>query len=165
MKVSSSITEKTAHAIRELEQTLKGGHAHVSFEKAVKNIPHTLLGLVPEGLPYSIWQLVEHIRITQWDILEFCRDAGHKSPDWPDGYWPEAMAPEKAGDLERSVQRTLADRQAFIDLLHQSGEELYTPFPYGDGQSLFREAILIIDHTSYHTGEILILRRLLGDWK
>ena len=150
--------------IKELEATLEKGNAHATFEEAVKDIPHKLLGEIPDGLPYSLWQLVEHIRITQWDILEFSKSAQHKSPSWPSGYWPKEKAPAHPGDLKKSVDQTLADRKAFIQLLKKAGGDLHTPLEHGDGQTLFREALLIIDHTAYHTGEIIVLRRLLGDW-
>lgn len=155
----------TEPAVKELEAMLNGGNAHATFEEAVKNIPHDLLGKVPDGLPYSLWQLIEHIRITQWDILEFSRDSAHQSPDWPAGYWPKEPAPAHIADLKKTIDQIKADRQAFVHLLHKAGAELYTPFPHGDGQTLFREALLIADHTSYHTGEIILLRRLLNDWK
>lgn len=164
MKEASSVKSVTSFVVRELEDLIRKGNAHASFEDAVEDVPAELLGKVPDGLPYSIWQLVEHIRITQWDILEFSRDAKHVSPPWPSGYWPTAAAPAHAADFEKSVQQVLADRKAFIALLHSSSEEIYTPFAHGDGQSLFREALLIADHTSYHTGELIVLRRLLGDW-
>ncbi len=154
----------TSFIIKELEELIKGGNAHASFDEAVKDIRQDLGGVVPQGLPYSIWQLVEHIRITQWDILEFSRDPRHVSPKWPDGYWPKEKAPVHPGDLKKSVGLVVADRETFIGLLHEAGEGLYAPFPHGDGQSLFREALLIADHTRYHTGEIIILRRLLKDW-
>ena len=150
--------------IKELEDAIKKGNAHARFEDAVADIPHELMGRVPEGLPYSLWQLVEHIRITQEDILEFCRNPHYKALAWPDDYWPKEKAPAHPGDLKKSVNRVLADRKAFIELLHKSGEGIYTALPHGDGQNLFREALLIIDHTSYHTGEIIVIRRLLGDW-
>jgi len=151
--------------IKELEAALRKGNAHASFEEAVKDIPNKLLGEIPDGLPYSLWQLIEHIRITQWDILEFCRDPQHKSPAWPEGYWPKEKGPANAGDLKKSIDQTVADRKTFIDLLHKAGDDLHTPLKHGDGQTLFREALLIIDHTAYHTGEIVVLRRLLDDWK
>jgi hypothetical protein len=165
MKRSSSVTDRTAGVIKSLEETLLRGNAHVSIEEAVANVPYAHLGETPGGLPYSLWQLVEHIRIAQWDIVEFCKDPGHKSPPWPEGYWPKRKTPEEPSDFQRSVEATLADRKTFIGLLHSAGEDVHTPFPYGDGQDLFREALLIIDHTSYHIGEIILLRRLLGNWK
>ena len=152
--------------IKELEDALTKGNAHAPFEEAVKDIPHELLDQTPDGLPYSIWQLVEHIRITQWDILDFCRNPHYKSMNWPGDYWPKEKGPAHKGDLQKSVDQVLADRKAFVALLHKAGDdELYTPLKHGDGQNLFREALLIIDHTSYHTGEIIVLRRLLKNWK
>ena len=150
--------------IKELEEAIRKGNAHASFEDAVADIPHELLGAIPDGLPYSLWQLVEHIRITQADILEFCRNPHYKALAWPDDYWPREKAPAHRGDFKKSVDGVVADRKAFIELLRKAGEGIYTALPHGDGQNLFREALLIIDHTSYHTGEIIVLRRLLGDW-
>lgn len=158
-------SEKFSDVMRWLAEALNGKNAHASVEEAVENVPEGLMGLVPEGLPYSLWQLVEHIRITQSDILEFSRNKDHVSPPWPEGYWPKEKAPGHATDWKRSVDGIVADRKAFIDLLRKAGEKIDEPFPWGDGQSLFREAVLIIDHTSYHTGEIIVLRRLLKDWK
>lgn len=161
----STTNNPTASVIKELEDALKKGNAHATFEDAVEDIPHELLGEIPKGLPYSIWQLVEHIRTTQWDILDFSRNPDYKGMRWPDDYWPKEKAPAHKDDFKRSVDQVLADRKAFIDLLHKTGQGIYTPFPHGDGQTLLREALLIIDHTSYHTGELIVIRRLLGNWK
>ena len=158
-------SEKFNEAIKCLEEALNGKNAHASIEEAVANVPERLLGVVPDGLPYSIWQLVEHIRITQRDILEFSRNPDHVSPEWPKGYWPKEKAPGNIMDFEESIRRIAEDRKAFTALLRTAGEKIYEPFPWGDGQSLFREAVLTIDHTSYHTGEIIVLRRLMRDWK
>ena len=116
-------SEKFSEAIRWLEEALDGKNAHASFEEAVANVPERLLGAVPEGLPYSIWQLVEHIRITQWDILEFSRNPDHVSPEWPKGYWPKEKAPGHAMDWRRSIDGIVADRKAFIALLREGGGE------------------------------------------
>ena len=152
--------------IKELEEAISKGNAHATFEAAVKDLPFELLDKVPKGLPYSIWQLVEHIRLSQWDILDFCRNPHYKSMNWPDDYWPREKGPAHKGDLKKSVDQMLADREAFIALLRKAGDdELYTPLEHGDGQNLFREALLIIDHTSYHIGELIVIRRLLGAWK
>jgi hypothetical protein len=164
-------------AVEELVMLLKKGHAHVSFEDAVDGMPPDLLGERPQELPYSIWQLAEHIRITQWDILEFCRSDHHQSPSWPEGYWPKEAVPGKtAGEKDgagehvatrwkKCLAQIASDREKFIGLLHERKDSLHEPFSYGDGQTLFREALLIADHTAYHTGEIIVLRRLLGAWK
>jgi hypothetical protein len=164
-ETNSETASATAAVIDELEVALNGGNAHASFADAIKDVRHDLLGVIPDGLPYSIWQLVEHIRITQWDILEFSRNADHKSPDWPEGYWPGETAPGHAKEWKQSIDRIAADRKTFVSMLKKAGGSIYDPFSWGDGQSLFREALLIADHTSYHTGEIVVLRRLLKDWK
>lgn len=148
-----------------LEQLLTGGHAHITFNDAVHNLPEKLRGTVPKDLPYSIWQLVEHIRITQWDILEFSRDPQHISPSWPEGYWPEETAPASEAAWKKSLEQINHDCKEFITLLRQPDADLYAPFPHGEGQHLLREALLIADHTSYHTGQIIVVRRLLGAWK
>jgi uncharacterized damage-inducible protein DinB len=150
--------------IKALKELLSGGHAHVTFEDAVKDLPADLQGVTPPGMPYSIWQLVEHIRITQWDILEFSRSAEHQSPDWPTGYWPKEKAPADAKAWKNSLAQIRQDLKTFISLLEQPDADLYTPFPWGNGQHLLREAMLIADHTSYHTGEIVVLRRMLKAW-
>ncbi len=151
--------------IKNLKELLNGGHAHATFEQAIKDLPAKLQGQVPEGMPYSIWQLVEHIRITQQDILEFSRDTNYESPKWPEGYWPKEQAPENAAAWKESIAQIAKDRKTFIELLEAPGADLFTPFPHGSGQNLLREAMLIADHTSYHTGEIIVLRRLMGAWK
>jgi hypothetical protein len=150
--------------IKALKELLNGGHAHATFEDAVKEIPVKLRGEVPENMPYSIWQLVEHIRITQWDILEFSSNPKHQSPSWPDEYWPKERAPKDAQSWKESIAQINRERKEFIKLLEAPGADLYTPFAHGAGQNLLREAMLIADHTSYHTGEIIVLRRLLGNW-
>jgi DinB superfamily len=151
--------------VKELASSLQKGDAHATFEDAVSGISEDILGSAPGKLPYSIWQLVEHIRIAQWDIVAFSRDPHHKSPKWPDEFWPKEKAPSDAKAWKKSLDQIASDRKEFIDLLHKAGEDLTAPLPHGDGQSLFHEAMLIIDHTSYHTAEIILLRRLLGAWK
>lgn len=151
--------------IKNLEDLLKTGNAHASLDDALKNIPFDLLGEKPENLPYSIWQLSEHIRIAQWDILEFCRNEKHVSPKWPEGYWPSDAKPASKADWEKCIEQIKEDRKSFIELLTTSAENIYKPFDYGNGQTLLKEALVLADHNSYHTGEIIIMRRLLNDWK
>jgi len=153
------------HWISELRFLLDKGNAHVSFEEAVADIPLKLLTVVPEGLPYSIWQLAEHIRITQWDIVAFCESETHVSPKWPDEYWPKARKTVTGQQWKDCLTAINHDRSRFINMLQDRADELTKPFPYGSGQSLLREALLIADHTAYHLGEILVLRRLLHCWK
>lgn len=151
--------------VKELTALILKGNAHAALEDAVADIPLKDLTIVPNDLPYSIWQLTEHIRITQWDILEFCIDPNHKSPKWPDEYWVEQVESVTKKQWEQSITQIKADRQRFIELLEASETDLYTPLPHGTGQNILREALLIADHTSYHLGELIVLRRLLGDWK
>lgn len=157
--------DHTAALIKTLSEGLTKGHAHATLEDALKGLPTDLRGVVPKDLPYSIWQLVEHIRITQWDIVEFSTNPDHESPEWPEGYWPKEHAPHSEKAWTESLHKIEADRETFIKALKKPDADLYTPFPHGDGQNLLREAILLIDHTSYHVAEIIVLRRLLGAWK
>ncbi|KQR67338.1 DinB family protein [Pedobacter sp. Leaf176] len=149
--------------IAELKKLLNGGSAHVGFKDAVKGLPFELLGKIPENLPYSIWQLVEHIRIAQWDMLEFSKDGNHKSPKWPDEYWVEALAPSEEGKWLESLKQIDDNLQEFIRLIES--EDLFGKIPHGDGQNILREALQIADHNAYHVAEIVVIRRLLGAWK
>jgi hypothetical protein len=148
--------------IEALSYLLNKGNAHLSLDEVLENIPFEFLGKVPQQLPYSIWQLAEHIRIAQWDILEFSASPGHISPKWPEEYWPENPSPENEEEWHQCVATIRSDRKKFIELLKKSGENIYKPFTYGEGQSLLREAMVIADHNSYHAGQIVILKRLLG---
>ena len=145
---------------------LHGGHAHATFEDAVRDLPAKLRGKVPRGLPYSAWQLVEHMRLTQEDILLFSknRDGSYQSPEWPDGYWPSGEAPLDDEDWEKSIAGFRADRVAFEALVADPTQDLFAPFPWGEGQTLLREGLLIADHTSYHLGQLIVVRRLRGAW-
>lgn len=153
-----------AALVAELTALLAGGNAHATLAHACADLPAPLRNQPVPGLPYTIWQLAEHIRIAQHDIVEFCLDPAHVSPEWPAGYWPS----QTPGADEAGWQATLAqiehDQQRFIDLLNNPATDLFAPLPHGDGQNVLREALLIGDHASYHTGEIILLRRLLHAW-
>jgi uncharacterized damage-inducible protein DinB len=153
---------------KQLKALLDGGQAHAGFAKAVKDMPVDLQGTVPEGLPYSAWQLLEHLRIAQRDILDFSRndDGSYRELKWPDDYWPKQPVPPSADAWQNSVAAIREDRQSFERLLDSTDDEdLISPFPWGKGQTLLREAFLIADHEAYHVGELVLLRRLLGAWK
>jgi uncharacterized damage-inducible protein DinB len=154
---------------KQLQALLDGSQAHATFDDAVKDLPANLRGVVPQGLPYSAWQIVEHIRIAQRDILDFSNnsDGNYKPRKWPDSYWPKNPEPPSAYAWEQSIQHVREDREAFEKLLKTVDDAtLVRPFVWGDDQqSLLREAFLIADHTAYHTGELIVLRRLLGAWK
>lgn len=153
---------------RQLKSLLEGGQAHATFEQAVKDMPPKLRAVVPDRLPYSAWQLVEHIRLAQRDILQFSRnhDGSYRELKWPDDYWPKEAAPPDDAAWQKSIDQIHADRKEFERLLESVDDEnLVKPFPWGKGQNLLREALLITDHEAYHVGELIVLRRLLGAWK
>jgi hypothetical protein len=156
----------TDKPVREhLLKLLEGGHAHVTFEAAVKGLPVALRGKRPKGAEHSAWEILEHMRIATWDILEFSRDGKHVSPKWPDGYWPKTPKPPNEKAWAKSVQAVNADIKAMRKLIAADSTDLYAPIPHGDGQTIMREALLIADHNAYHIGELVLVRRLLGAWK
>jgi len=152
---------------KQLIVLLDGGEAHATFDEAVANFPAELRGVVPEGLPYSAWQLLEHLRISQKDILDFSAppSGGYQHMRWPDDYWPKNAAPASADAWDRSVAAIKADLEKFKALILKADADLTKPFRWGTGQNLLREALLIADHAAYHIGELIVLRRLLGAWK
>jgi hypothetical protein len=156
----------TSEIRKQLVDLLRGGQAHVTFDEAVKDFPAEKRGLVPEGLPYSAWQILEHIRITQRDILEFSAPptGGYQPIEWPAGYWPKSAEPPSSHSWDISIAAIRKDLEAFEGLISGPDADLYRPFRWGEGQNLLREALLVADHASYHLGELLVLRRLLGIW-
>ncbi len=157
---------KPDRALRDhLLYLLGGGGAHVRVEETIKGIPAALRGRVPKGLPYSPWQLLEHMRLAQWDILEFSRDPAHQSPKWPEGYWPEGMAPPSEAAWRKSVAAFGSDLEAMRQLVADPSTDLFARIPWGDGQTILREALLVADHNAYHAGELVVVRRLLDAWK
>jgi len=143
---------------------LKGKEAHVDFEAATKDLAPSLRGKRPPGAEHSPWELLEHLRIAQWDILEFSRNAKHKSPEFPKGYWPRTQAPPNEAAWNKSVEAFRKDLQELCDLVADESNDLVARIPHGDGQTLLREALLAADHNAYHLGELVLLRRLLGAW-
>lgn len=148
-----------------LVNLLSGGGAHVDWKAAFRDIPPKLRGVRPQGLPYSIWELLEHMRIAQWDILEFSRDAKHVSPEWPAGYWPSAKLQPSAKAWDKSLQSFSRDLTAMKKLVASPQTDLFAPIPHGTGQTILREALLVADHNAYHVGQVLLARRILGNWK
>jgi hypothetical protein len=144
---------------------LNGGGAHVRFDDVVKDLPEELRGVKPRGFPHSAWMLLEHLRMAQWDILEFSRNAKHKSPEWPKGYWPESEAPPSAAAWNKTIQQFRKDLKSMQDLVANPKTDLYARIPWGDGQTILREALLVADHNAYHLGQLVDVRRLLGAWK
>lgn len=157
---------KQTHQLREqLVWLIETGHAHIRFEDAIADLPSEFRGQSPTHVDHSPWQLLEHLRLCQWDILEFSRNANHISPDFPDGYWPNADGPPTESAWEESIAAFLADRQGMVDLVRDPATDLFRPIPHGDGQTILREALLVADHNAYHIGQLIIVRKALGCWE
>jgi hypothetical protein len=143
---------------------LHKGDAHPDFEAAIAGLPAELRGARPTGVPHTPWRLMEHLRICQWDILEFSRNPRHVSPSFPGGYWPKGDAPPDEAAWDRSVAAFRADWQAMCDLVADPQVDLFAPIPHGQGQTVLREALLVADHNAYHIGQMVVIRRALGAW-
>ena|SRR5215510_678120 len=157
-----SAMEHSQQLKKHLLNLLDAEGARITFDEAVKNFPPKLRGQKPEGAPHTAWQLLEHLRIAQWDILEFSRDAKHASPKWPEGYWPESDAPPNEKAWQKSIQQFQSDLEQMKELLNKASEdELYKRIPHGDGQTLLREVLILADHNSYHLGQLMYLRKML----
>jgi hypothetical protein len=152
-------------ALREhLAAMLKGGNAHVQFMDAIDGFPEGKRGTFAEGLPHTGWQLLEHARIAQWDILQFSRNPKHVSPGFPEGYWPKTPVPADEAAWQKSVESFQQDLQEMIKLVKDPKIDLCKPIEHGDGQTILREALLVADHNAYHLGQLVDLRRALGSW-
>lgn len=141
---------------------LRGGNAHISFEDFVAAFPAKACGKKIEGLPYTPWQVLEHLRIAQWDILEFCRDAKHVSPKWPEGYWPK---PDDLGNevlWKETVEKFRDDLKQIEELVANPSTDLFAKIPHGSGQTILREALLVADHNAYHLGALVVIGRLIS---
>ena len=145
-----------------LRTLLDWDHAHMKFDDAVEGFPPALRGKRPAGGPHSPWELLEHLRIAQWDILEFTRNPKHVSPPWPAGYWPATEAPPTESAWDESVAAFRADLRALADLTADPSVDLFARIPHGDGQTVLREVLLTADHNAYHLGQLVMVRRLLG---
>ena len=143
---------------------LGGGGAHLDFDAAVANLPAELRGARAADVPHTPWRLVEHMRIAQWDILEFSRNSKHVSPPFPEGYWPQGDGPPDADAWDRSLAAFRADLQALQNLVANPSTDLFARIAHGDGQTILREALLVADHNAYHLGQLVMLRRVLGAW-
>lgn len=148
----------------QLVALMTGGNAHVPFDAAVKEFPAELRGKRPKSAPHSPWELLEHMRIAQGDILEFSRNAKYESPKWPEGYWPASAAPPEDKAWEKSVRAFRRDLKAICDLVSDPATDLYAKIPHGDGQTILREALLVADHNAYHVGQLILVRQLLAAW-
>jgi hypothetical protein len=138
--------------------------AHASFDTAVGGIPPEVRGIQPAGLPYSPWQLLEHLRLTQRDKLDFCRDSAYEEPTWPEDYWPGSVAPPSEEAWEQSIAGFRADLDALKQIAAGPAPDLFAMIPHGSGQTYLRELLLVADHNAYHLGQLVIVRRLIGVW-
>ena len=143
---------------------LNGGGAHLDFDAAVNDLAVELRGTKPEQLPNSPWRIVEHMRICQWDILEFSTNRDHVSPPFPEGYWPDGDAPPNDAAWDQSLTQFRQDLQSMKDLVEAESTDLFAKIPHGDGQTILREALLVADHNAYHLGQLVLVRRALGAW-
>jgi hypothetical protein len=158
---SDSTTSLRDHVV----YLLRGGGAHLDFDKAVADLPPALRGARAVGNPHTPWRLVEHLRIAQWDILEFSRNPKHVSPKFPEGYWPAGDAPPDDKSWEKSIAAFRADLKAMQDLVANPKTDLFARIPHGEGQTVLREALLVADHNAYHLGQLVVVRRALGAWR
>lgn len=157
------MTDRSQKYLRkQLVKHLEGGEAFTPIDVLLKKIPLELAGKIPEGLPYSLWQQLYHIRFAQHDILEFSTNPDYQHRNWPDDYWPDKPAPASQNDWDDMIATYYEERMGFLRLVEDNETDLFKPFPHGDGQTLLREAMLIIEHTAYHTGEMLVIMRMLG---
>jgi hypothetical protein len=158
-----SLVESTAR--KQLTALLTEGNSHVTLTDALHDIPARIRGTKVQSLPYSIWQLTEHIRIVQWDLLKLSTNPQHISPKWPAEFWPKFAASKGEEEWQECIDQVDSDRQKFIELLTDEDVDIFEPFPTEEHESIFRFALLLADHTAYHIGQIILVRRLLNNWK
>lgn len=152
-------------ALREhLKKNLSWHDAHLDWKAALESLAPKQRGTKPPGAPHSAWELLEHIRLAQWDILEFCRNPKYVSPDFPSGYWPKEATPPSEAAWEKSVKTFGRDLGEMQKLIEDPKTDLFAPIAHGSGQTILREALLLADHNSYHLGQLVLLRRLIGAW-
>ncbi|HEX2218603.1 MAG TPA: DinB family protein [Gemmatimonadales bacterium] len=152
-------------ALREhLVAVLHWEDAHAGLDRVVEGIPPDRWSAIAPGLPYTLWQLLEHVRLAQHDILDFCRNPGYTELRWPDDYWPPASADPRADEVAGSLAALREDRDALIAMARNRELDLFARIPHGTGQTYLRELLLVADHTSYHLGQMVVVRRALGIW-
>lgn len=158
------MADKDAVLRQQLVELISGANAHVDCEKALADFSAEFRGRRPKGFPYSAWELLEHMRIAQRDILEYSKDSSHASPAWPEGYWPGKPEPPDEKAWDSTVTSFSEDLLAMCALVKDEASDLYAPFPNGSGHTLLREALLVADHNAYHLGQLVMLRKMLGAW-
>jgi hypothetical protein len=159
------MADSTDAALRKhVGELLTLGQAHATFDQAVKDLPVELRGKVPKGGEHSPWQLLEHLRLAQWDILDFSRNAKYQTLKWPDDYWPKEKAPADEKAWDKSVREFKKDLEEMCALVEDPKTDLFAKIPHGDGQTILREALLVADHNAYHVGQLVLVRKMLGAW-
>lgn len=143
---------------------LRGGNAHMSFEQAIADFPLAAINTNPPNVPYKPWHILEHLRITQWDILEFIRNPNHVSPDWPISYWPDPGQDADQAQWDQTIQSFRSDQGALQEIVADPATDLYGQIPHAPGYTIFREILVVSDHNAYHLGEFAILRQVMGTW-
>lgn len=156
-------SEKALRA--QLVKMLNEAQAHAAFKQVFDGVPPALRGEVPKGVPHSLWQLLEHLRLAQWDILDFSRNPKYKELKFPDDYWPKSAQPPSEAAWDKSIKEFEKDLGEMSKLIEDSKPDLYAKIPHGDGQTILREALVLADHNAYHVGQAVLVRRLLGNWK
>lgn len=157
--------DRDASLRQHLHDLLTGSNAHADFEAAIKDFPVELRGGRPKGVDHSAWELLDHLRIAQWDILDFSRNPKYKERPWPSGYWPTSPEPPDEKAWDKAVRAFRKDLKAFCALIADPATDLYAKIPHGGGQTILREALLIADHNAYHVGQLVLVRKMLGEWK
>jgi hypothetical protein len=148
-----------------LGKLLDWEEAHVGFDRAVAGIPSRLRATRPPGVPHSPWELVEHLRLAQFDILDFCVNVRYEQMEWPDDYWPRSRTPPSDAAWKKSIAQYRRDRRALQRLAADPAIDLMSAIPHGSGQTYLRELVLVADHAAYHIGQLILVRQLLGIWK
>jgi hypothetical protein len=156
-----AIMEKDDSVRKHVLYLLRDGGAHMSFDDFVGSFPADLCNRKIDGLPYTAWQVLEHMRLAQWDILEFSRDASHVSPEFPKGYWPEPEEPGTPALWQKTIDEFQNDLKQMEALVEDPSTDLYAKIPHGDGQTILREALLIADHNAYHLGALAVMARIV----
>jgi hypothetical protein len=153
------------HTREQLVKLLVEQQAHMTFEDAVRKFPMAHINTRPQNVEYSFWHLLEHLRLTQWDILEYIRNPDYQERDWPREYWPEHDATTDAAGWQKTIDQFLADRAALVAIVQDPQTDLYSPIPHGyNGHTILREILIVADHNAYHVGEFGILRQVAGVW-
>lgn len=155
----------TDNAKQRLTEGLRNHGAHLSLEDAVADFPHRLMNQKPPYVPYSFWHQLEHIRIAQEDLLLYAAEPQHRSPSWPDGYWPSGEAEADRATWDTTISAIQCDRERFIELISDPERDIFAPVKHMEGRTVFRTALLAIDHTAYHLGEFVMGRQMLGHWR